>query len=104
MKKNIYCVVLGGYVNSYNIIKELYNNKVKNIAVIDNTNNIARFSNKIKYFKKSKYTNIDLEKAIVKLKKNTNSDYLIIYPTSDEHIEILHNIFENIKSFCYIPI
>ena len=42
-------LVLGGHVNGYSIIKELYEQDIKEIALFDSGKSIARFSNKVVY-------------------------------------------------------
>tara|TARA_B100000902_G_scaffold399305_1_gene469523 strand:+ start:4359 stop:5540 length:1182 start_codon:yes stop_codon:yes gene_type:complete len=98
--KNI-AVVLGGYVNGYNIIRELHGNNVKNIALLGYSKSLAAFSNKI-------YKSTLIEKSPESLlnalnELHDNKNYLIIYPTDDMHIEHLEKINAKIKHFSFLP-
>ncbi|MDN3639987.1 hypothetical protein QWY82_14385 [Simiduia curdlanivorans] len=97
---NTAAVVLGGYVNGYSIIKELYNVGSVNIVLIDDGNSLARYSNKVKI--KIKVDNAStLLSELIKL--NELFDYIIIYPTDDLQLESLLSIYDEIRDFCYLP-
>ena len=98
--KNI-AVVLGGYVNGYNIIRELHGNNVKNIALLGYSKSLAAFSNKIFRSSLIEKSPESLLNALNELHDNKN--YLIIYPTDDMHIEHLKKINEKIKNFSFLP-
>lgn len=99
-KKDI-AVVLGGYVNGYNIIRELYDNSVKNIALLSYDKSLSAFSNKID---SSRIINKSPESLLNALNElHDNKNYLIIYPTDDMHIEHLKKINEKIKHFSFLP-
>lgn len=101
MSKNIYTLVLGGYVNGYSIIKELHEHHVRNIVLFDYVKSIGSKSNKIKSFTQIQKNSQSLKKAIFELKEEC--DYIIIYPTDDLQIEFLYDIYEDIEEFCFIP-
>ncbi|MFL0095404.1 carboxylate--amine ligase [Tenacibaculum maritimum] len=101
MNKNINILVLGGYVNGYSIIKELHEKGVRNIVLFDYVRSIGSVSNKIKSFVRIEKKSESLKKAILDLKKRC--DYIIIYPTDDLQIEFLHEIYNEIINFCFIP-
>ena len=65
-KKN-YSLVLGGYVNGYSIIKELYEKDLQNIALFDYGKSLASKSNKINYYKSIDKTSNSLKNAILEL-------------------------------------
>ena len=101
-KEKTYSLVLGGYVNGYSIIKELYDKDIRNIALFDYSKQcLARFSNKITYFKIINKDSKSLIKAILQLK--SKCDYIIIYPTDDLQLELLNTIYNEIYSFCFLP-
>jgi len=96
------CVVLGGYVNGYGIISELYSKIDDDIILFDSHKLLASKSNKIKDFK---FINDDanaLKEALKDLKKEY--DKLIIFPTSDNDLENLYTIYDEIKEFSFIPL
>lgn len=99
--KDVYSLVLGGYVNGYNIIKELYSCGLRNIALLDYRKSMGAYSNKIKHFKKIGKTAVALRNAIFELKKIC--EYIVIFPTDDLQLENLHEIYNDIKEFCFIP-
>lgn len=99
-KKN-YALVLGGYVNGYSIIKELYTCEVENIALFSYGKSLASYSNKISYFQSINKTAQCLRDALLKLKEKC--DYIVVYPTDDLQMENLHTIYHDIKDFCFIP-
>ena len=99
--KKIYSLVLGGYVNGYNIIRELYSNGLRDIALFSYGRSLASYSNKIKYFKSIEKTSESLRDAILDLKNKC--DYIVIFPTDDLQLENLHAIYNDIKEFCFIP-
>lgn len=99
--KKIYSLVLGGYVNGYAIIKELYEKELKNIALFDYRKSLGSKSNKINYHKSIDKTSISLKNAILALKNSC--DYIVIFPTDDIQLENLHAIYDDIKEFCFIP-
>lgn len=99
--KKTYALILGGYVNGYCIIKELYACGVKDIALLSHEKSLASYSNKISHFQSIGKSAESLKEAIKALKKK--SDYIVIFPTDDLHIENLHAIYEEIKEFCFVP-
>ncbi len=101
-KNSKVCLVLGGHVNGYSIIRELYDCGIRNIALFDYGKSLARYSNKVKYRAKIKRDASSLLCEIKKLKEF--SDYIVIYPTDDLQLEFLTEIYEHISDFCYIPL
>ena len=99
--KRTAAVVLGGYVNGYSIIQELYENNIYNIALFDYGNSIASYSNKISFYKKIDKTYYSLRLALEELNKKYS--YIIIFPTDDLQLENLLQINSEIKDFCFIP-
>lgn len=94
-------VILGGYVNAYSIISELYAEGIKEIVVISHKIDICSYSNKIKSFIKSPLNAKSLCKDLCLL--NQKYSTLIIYPTQDLHLELLLEIKDEINTFCYTP-
>jgi D-aspartate ligase len=95
------CLILGGYVNGYCIIKELYDKGLREIVLFDNAKNIAAFSNKIKRFVKLKMNFSDLYDNLIMLHDEYNQ--IVVYPTHDFQIEMLHEIYDKINHFCFLP-
>ena len=100
--QKIYSLVLGGYVNGYSIIKELYAKGLRNIVLLSYGKSLACYSNKIIFFKSIKKTSQSLKDAIIELKKQC--DYIVIFPTDDLQLEYLHDIYADIEEFCFIPL
>ena len=69
--------------------------------VLDKVKNIAGRSNKIKGFVRLENKTEDY---IDKIKYFYELDgYLVLFPTSDLHLELLNKIYYQIKDFCFIP-
>ncbi|WAI01197.1 hypothetical protein [Methanogenium organophilum] len=101
MKKNNCALVLGGYVNGYSIIQELYEKNVENIILFDTSRKIASYSNKIKKF-------VLINKSPECLYEKLNSlhkeyEQIIIFPTDELQMQNLHKIHPDIASFCFLP-
>lgn len=98
MKDKTANIVFGGYVNAYELIRELSFFKVSNIFLIDNKKNIAYYSNKLS--KKIIYkTEADIEKILSEFGNEFQS--LNLYPTSDNYLEILNRI--KLPENSYLP-
>jgi len=96
-------LVLGGYINGLSIIRELYDNKVKDIWLFDTKKSIATKSNKISDYKIIGSSSSSLLENIKILKNENEYDRIVIYPTGDNHLEQLLEIFEEINRFCFVP-
>ncbi|SBV32772.1 protein of unknown function [uncultured Sphingopyxis sp.] len=94
-------VVFGGYVNGYSIIRELSDGGVDSIFLIDNRRSIGSFSNRISKFIKVEK---DSERYIEILERiSKDYEFLVIFPTADDHIEILSGIESKISEFSFLP-
>ena len=94
-------LVLGGHVNGYSIVKELYEQGIRNIALFDSGLSLARFSNKVKF-----HAIIDkTPEVLLKELKNLNQkyEYIVIYPTDDVQVQNLHSLYGEVSDFCYLP-
>lgn len=99
--ENSCALVLGGHVNGYSIVKELYEQGVKNIALFDQGRSLARFSNKVKY---RAVIDKSSEKLLRELKNlHEHYDYIVPFPTDDLQLENLHVIYDEVCDFCYLP-
>lgn len=94
-------VVLGGYVNGYSIIQELNEQGVKNISLIQDGKQLAGFSNMVSDVITIDKTIESFKNALFKLKKKY--EYLVLFPSSDIHIEFMKKIEHEIGSFCFLP-
>jgi len=96
-------VILGGYVNGYNIIRELHDSGVNNIVLFSGLNQaIARHSNKVNRVIRLEFT---AEKLLLELENlHDNQNYLVIYPTNDLHLELLDRIYDKISSYAFVPL
>jgi len=100
--KELTCaLVLGGYVNGYSVISELYDNNVREIVLCSFSNCLAAYSNKIIEYKIVKKNPDSLYEFICNL--HTKYQRIIIFPTSDLQLEYLYKIYDRICSYCFIP-
>jgi predicted ATP-grasp superfamily ATP-dependent carboligase len=100
-KKSVAVVTIGGYVNGYNIIRELHDANIPNILLIDYTKSIASYSNKIKDFFLIKRTPTDLLETLQRI--HEEYEYIVLYPTDDYTIEMLIEIYRHISQCCFVP-
>ena len=101
MKKSHCVLVLGGHVNGYSIIQELYEKKVREIILFAYSRELATYSNKIKKFVLIDKTPESLHQNIEKL--HTVYEKIIVFPTDDLQLENLHKLHNKINSFCFLP-
>ncbi len=101
MEKSHCILVLGGYVNGYSIIQELYEKKVREIILFGYFRELATYSNKINKFVLIDKTPESLHKEIKKL--HQVYEKIIVFPTDDLQLENLYQLYDNIKSFCFLP-
>jgi predicted ATP-grasp superfamily ATP-dependent carboligase len=94
-------IVLGGYVNGYSIVRELSDSGIEAIFVIDNKINICMFSNKIKKFLKFDKSKEGLSRVLMDISRDY--EYLVLFPTDDDHIELINSIEYDISKFCFLP-
>lgn len=94
-------VVLGGFVNGYSIIRELRERGVKNIFLLDSKRSLASYSNKIDGFSRIDDGPRSLQRELARLSERYQK--LVIYPTSDLHLENLHEIYDDVSPFCFLP-
>lgn len=94
-------VVIGGYINGYSIVKELYDEKTSKIVLLDYGNSIARYSNKVDAVFTIDKNPESLSKALLNIHEQYG--FLILFPTDDIQLEILLEIYDVIAGFCYIP-
>jgi len=98
---NFVSLVIGGYVNGYSIISELYDSGVREIWLFDYGSSLSRYSNKIKGFSVIEKKPESLEKALKDLRKKY--EYIVCFPTDDLQLALLSNIYNSIKGFCFVP-
>jgi predicted ATP-grasp superfamily ATP-dependent carboligase len=94
------CVVIGGYINGYSIIQELYSHSVREIILVDFVKDISYYSNKVC----SKYVIENNCDSLLGILNKLKYDYakLILYPTQDVHLNYLHNIYNEILDYSYV--
>lgn len=104
MKEYSHCaLVLGGYVNGYNIVRELYENSVRSIVLADHrSQGLGSRSNKIIAFRKIKKNNAESLLSIIEDLHNCYQ-YIVIFPSDDLHTELLVQIYEKIRDYCFVP-
>lgn len=101
MKNENLALILGGYINGYSIIKELYECNVEHIWLFDNGYSISQHSNKISGYSVFENNSQSLLSEINKLRGLFN--LVVIYPTDDIQLELLNEIYNDICDFCFIP-
>lgn len=95
-------IIFGGNINGLSIISELKQKGVDSIILIEKSFNYANLCLGIKKKIYIDYTNTsDLEKILFQLHKEFG--YLVLFPTSDLEIEILHSLRHKINDFCFLP-
>ena len=102
LKKNTnVAVVMGSYVNAYNIVRELSDNSVENIVLLDDQRKFTNFSKLIQ----NKYRfHGDCDSLLLEINKiKREYEFLVFFPTSDEHLILLESIYHQIEKFSYIP-
>lgn len=103
MKQRNCALILGGYVNGYSIIQELYEKGVRDIILFDSAERVclASHSNKIREFVAIDKTAASLHKALKTL--HHQYEKIVIFPTDDLHLEQLHQLHGAIEQFCFLP-
>lgn len=94
-------VVLGGYINGFSIIRELYGCGVKNIVLVDYGRSLSCFSNKISCRIAVNKNKDSLLMALRYL--GGKYEKLVLFPTDDLQLEFLIGIYDQIDEFCFIP-
>ncbi len=101
VKQAVCALVLGGYVNGYSIIRELSECGVEQIYLFDFRKSLASRSNRISGFSLIARTASSLSAHIQKLYLMFES--IVVYPTDDLQLEMLHEIYDEISEFCFLP-
>lgn len=101
IKKEHCVLILGGRVNGYSIIQELYEKGVKEIVLFDVEKRVASASNKIKEYKTIKNSAENLYSELNRLHKEYEK--IVIFPSDDLYLENLHKIYDEIQDFCFVP-
>lgn len=99
---NSAALILGGYVNAYSIIKELSKDKDIKILLLDEGEPLAKYSNKCSHCEKLALSDREFIEQVSGLADEFG--YLVIYPTSDAHIELLIRVSKEICDLCYVPV
>lgn len=98
--RNVCVLILGGGLNGYNTARELHENKVKNLILLDEKKNFAFYSNKFTATRIVLPDKDELHQAIKLLHKEY--EQIVAYPVTDIYIECLCSIYLEISDFCYI--
>lgn len=94
-------VVMGGHVNGYSIIQELYGCGVRDIVLLaykGQIGNYSRYPRKIVTIAKNDES---IKNALVELHKEY--DYLVLFPSNDWEVEGMCRFKDEIKDFCFLP-
>ena len=101
MKDHSCALILGGYVNGYSIMQELYDNGVTDIVLFSTTREPGSYSNKIKKFVLIDKSPGTLHKELQAL--SADYSYIVLFPTDDLQLENIHALADQISDFCFIP-
>jgi predicted ATP-grasp superfamily ATP-dependent carboligase len=101
MKDHTCALILGGYVNGYSIMQELYDNGVTDIVLFSTTREPGSYSNKIKKFVLIDKSPGTLQKELQAL--SAEYPYIVLFPTDDLQLENIYAIADKISDFCFIP-
>lgn len=101
IKKGNCALILGGNVNGYSIIQELYEKRVKELILFGHGRELAAYSNKIKKFVHIDNTPERLYQEIKLLHEEYEN--IVVFPTNDIQLENLHKLYSKINSFCFLP-
>ncbi|MFM1651933.1 oligosaccharide flippase family protein [Brevibacillus sp. B_LB10_24] len=99
--KNCCCLVLGGYINGYSIIRELYEKGIRDIVLFDTQKRLAAYSNKIVSFVRIEPAAESLHQALENL--HQKYEKIIVYPTDEIQLEMLDEQYEQISGYCFLP-
>lgn len=95
-------VVLGGYVNGYSIVRALHEGGVRDIAVLDTRRGIATYSRHVSEWIVVPEGNAAYLAALRRL--GAEGAPLVLFPTNDRHLEILHALYDELQGTCFIPL
>ena len=100
---NTCTLILGGGLNGYSAIRELYDHNLRDIIVFsERDDDIARYSNKILYAKTVPATPQTLLTNINELRKKYSK--IVAYPVTDTYLEAICEIATDIESYCFTGI
>ncbi|WP_133153273.1 hypothetical protein [Vibrio breoganii] len=99
-KKSL-ALVFGGHVNGYSIVRELSKDSSINIGLIAHERCIGMFSNNLRERKIVERNSLSLKIALEELREIYGT--IVIFPTSDAHIVLLNEIYDEICDFCFLP-
>ncbi|PNG63359.1 hypothetical protein CRN61_29120 [Vibrio vulnificus] len=102
MKKDGCALVLGGHINGYSIVKELSQEKEIDILLMDYGHSIAKYSNKCTYHGSIPGNDEDFIKKVRLLFECHGK--VVIYPTDDEQLELLHRTYDALVQYAYVPV
>ncbi len=95
-------IMLGGYVNAYNIARELWACGHKNIGVVDYRRQwIARVSRRTQYLGEIDGTPASLLKKLELARDRFGK--LVVFSTDDRHLMHLAEINSQIEDYCFVP-
>jgi len=100
-KKEVAAIIIGGFLNGYSIISELYSYNIRDIILISYGKQHASYSNKIIKNLKIDTTSFSLLEVLKEINREYN--YLILFPTDDLQLTNISSIYGDIKEFAYIP-
>lgn len=101
-KQHPCAVVLGGYVNGYGIVRELYEKGVRDIVLLDHAKRLASSSNLIAQFREIPKNDAVALRAVLE-DVHRQYDYLILFPSEDLGVELLEKEYAALEGFCFIP-
>jgi len=100
-KRDACAVVLGGATAGYGIVQELHAHGVGPIVLVDAIARPSSRSRKLREFVRAPSTAEGLRDALRAL--HARYDYLVLFPTLDEHLEHLEACYDDLAPFCHLP-
>lgn len=94
-------LVIGGFINGYSIVKELYDKGLREIVLVDTKKKLGAYSNKIVRFIQIEPSADSLHQALREL--HQTYERIVIFPTSESQLEQLHELYEQISPYCFLP-
>ena len=95
-------VVLGSNINALSIVSELKEKGVGPVLVLRKDSHLVGWSRQPDRQVKFDYSEPgELKKVLLKLR--AKYEYLVLFPTADQDIELMRVIDKEIESFCFLP-
>jgi D-aspartate ligase len=103
MKKQRHCaLIIGGNKTGYSVVRELNSCGVEDIFLIYFHKNVTSASNQITFQSRIINSKESIKKELFRLRDQFTS--ITIFPVNDPVLNNLYDIYDEISSFCFVPI